>query len=188
MAAIFERAAVATQGHSALASVIPAWMTLPHQINATFFSVLGADPAAYLLARAAQLWLPGEPQIYYVGLLGGLDDVALFEKTAQGRDVNRHYYLPEEIGEALETDVTRAQLALVRIRSTHAAFEGEFLYRVVADDTLEFEWSAGDARATLTLTFAPAPAFRIELSDATGDQVVDSVAALAAFTTLPTVP
>jgi sucrose phosphorylase len=188
MAAIFEHAAVATQGHSALASVIPAWMTLPHQINATFFSVLGADPAAYLLARAAQLWLPGEPQIYYVGLLGGLDDLALFEKTAQGRDVNRHYYLPEEIAEALETDITRAQLALVRMRSTHAAFEGEFLYRVVAGDTLELAWSAGDARATLTLTFAPTPAFRIELSDATGDQVVDSVAALAAFTALPTVP
>jgi sucrose phosphorylase len=183
MAAIFERAAAATLGHSALASVIPAWMSLPHQINATFFSVLGADPVAYILARAAQLWLPGEPQIYYVGLLGGLDDIALFEQTAQGRDVNRHHYLPEEIAGALETDITRAQLALVRIRSTHAAFGGEFRYRVDAGHTLELAWSAGDARATVTLTFAPAPAFRIELSDATGARVVDSVAALAALST-----
>ncbi|MFP3393458.1 sucrose phosphorylase, partial [Brevibacillus sp. SIMBA_076] len=88
MAAIFARAAVATNGHSTLASVIPAWMSLPHQINATFFSALGADARSYLLARAVQLWLPGRPQLYYVGLLGGLDDIALFERTGQGRDVN----------------------------------------------------------------------------------------------------
>jgi sucrose phosphorylase len=181
MAAIFERAADATAGHSAKASVIPAWMTLPHQINATYFSVLGADPVAYLLARAAQLWLPGEPQIYYVGLLGGLDDVALFEHTGHGRDVNRHYYTDEEITAAVESEVTMAQLALVRIRSGEAAFGGEFGYRVPAVDTLELEWTTDDARATLILTFAPTPAFRIELADASGVRLIDSVAALAAL-------
>ena len=34
------RAAEATHGHSTVASVIPAWMSLPHQINATFLSAL----------------------------------------------------------------------------------------------------------------------------------------------------
>jgi sucrose phosphorylase len=181
MAAIFERAAIATGGNSTLASVIPAWMDLPHQINATFFSALGADAQSYLLARAVQLWLPGKPQLYYVGLLGGLDDVALFERTGQGRDVNRHAYTPSELEAALTTDVTRAQLALVRLRTSHPAFGGEFRYRVVADGSLELEWTLGDERAILAVAFAPAPVFRIRLEGAAGSFTADSVPALAAL-------
>lgn len=180
MAAIFERAAVATGGHSTIASVIPAWMSLPHQINATFFSALGADANRYLLARAVQLWLPGRPQLYYVGLLGGLDDVALFQRTGQGRDVNRHVYTPDEVEAALATEVTRAQLALVRLRSRHPAFGGEFGYRVEADGTLELEWVLGDERATLQVRFGPEPGFRIRTTGAGGPLTADSVAALAA--------
>ena len=43
--------------------------------------MLGGDVDAYLLARAVQFFLPGEPQVYYVGLLGGLDDRELFART-----------------------------------------------------------------------------------------------------------
>lgn len=181
MAAIFERAAAATNGHSTLASVIPAWMSLPHQINATFFSALGADATSYLLARAVQLWLPGRPQLYYVGLLGGLDDIALFQRTGQGRDVNRHAYTPEELDAALASDVTRAQLALVRLRSTHPAFAGVFGYRVEADGSLNLDWTLGDERASLSVTFAPAPAFRLTLTGAGGTLTADSVSALTAL-------
>ncbi|MGO4301736.1 sucrose phosphorylase [Leifsonia sp. RAF41] len=182
MAAIFARAAQATHGHSTRASVIPAWMSLPHQINATFFSALGADARSYLLARAVQLWLPGRPQLYYVGLLGGLDDVALFERTGQGRDVNRHSYTPDEVDAALASDVTRAQLALVRLRSAHPAFAGEFRYRVEANGSLELEWALGDARATLVVSFSPEPAFRIHATADHGSSVTaDSVEALAAL-------
>jgi sucrose phosphorylase len=181
MGAIFERAAVATAGHSAVASVIPAWMRLPHQINATFFSALGGDETAYLLARAVQLWVPGDPQLYYVGLLGGLDDVELFERTGQGRDVNRHVYTDGEIAAALDSTVTRAQLALVRLRTEHPAFDGAFAYRIVSGGALELEWIAEDAVATLTVTFAPAPAFAIELADASGARAFSSVDALAAL-------
>ncbi len=179
MAAIFARAAEATGGHAAIASVIPAWMSLPHQINATFFSALGADADAYLLARAVQLWLPGHPQLYYVGLLAGLDDIALFEQTGQGRDVNRHVYSQAEFDAALAGEVTQAQLALVRIRSRNAAFGGEFRYRVVADSAIELTWSHGDEQATLIASFAPSAAFRIVLSGAGGEVAVDSVAGLA---------
>jgi sucrose phosphorylase len=184
MAAIFERAAVATNGHSSIASVIPAWMSLPHQINATFFSVLGGDAERYLLARAVQLWLPGRPQLYYVGLLGGRDDVALFQRTGQGRDVNRHVYTPGEVEAALASEVTRAQLALVRLRSAHPAFDGEFGYRVEADGSLELEWANGDDRAVLTVRFGPEPAFRIRTTAAPLSGVptaADTVEALAAL-------
>lgn len=181
MAAIFARAAEATHGHSTLASVIPAWMTLPHQINATFLSALGGDTNAYLLARAVQLWLPGRPQLYYVGLLGGLDDVALFQRTGQGRDVNRHVYTPEEFEAALASEVTRAQLALVRLRSTHPAFTGDFRYRVEADGSLGLQWALGDERVELSIAFAPEPRFRIRTTGAAGEWTADSAAALASL-------
>ncbi|MBT5848457.1 MAG: sucrose phosphorylase, partial [Micrococcales bacterium] len=87
MANIFQQAEINTGGHSKIASVIPQWFNLPHQINATLPSILG-DDTAHVLARAVQFFLPGEPQVYYVGLFNGKDDQGLFAKTEQGRDVN----------------------------------------------------------------------------------------------------
>ncbi|TFD52745.1 sucrose phosphorylase [Cryobacterium frigoriphilum] len=182
MAAIFARAERLTGGHSRLASVVPAWASLPHQINATFFSVLGADPVSYLLARAVQFFLPGRPQIYYVGLFGGLDDTALFARTGTGRDVNRHTYSPAEIAQALTSEITRAQLALVRLRSTHPAFEGEFSWSSPNAATLELRWDAGAATAVLRVTTTVgAPSFQIVLADAAGRVVLSTVASVAAW-------
>ena len=182
MVDIFARAEHATNGHSSLASVVPEWFTLPHQINATFFSVLGGDAVPYLLARAVQHFLPGRPQVYYVGLLGGLDDTALFERTGNGRDVNRHVYSAAEIEQALATDVTRAQLGLVRIRSTHPAFAGDFSFTALAADRVELLWTSADASARLTVaTTLHAPSLRIELTDAGRTHVLDTVASVAAW-------
>ncbi|MFC0681219.1 sucrose phosphorylase [Lysobacter korlensis] len=164
MAAIFDRAAEATSGHSQLASVIPAWMSLPHQINATYFSVLGGEVDTYLLARAVQFFLPGEPQVYYVGLLGGLDDTELFARTGQGRDVNRHFYTAGEIETAMASEVTRGVLELVRLRSAHPAFAGEFAFRVLTGSALELSWRNGADSAVLAVDVA-SRTFRI---DATG--------------------
>jgi sucrose phosphorylase len=178
MAAVFARAEEATGGHSRLASVVPEWAPMPHQINATFLSALGGDVTAYLLCRAVQLWVPGEPQLYYVGLLGGLDDVALFQRTGIGRDVNRHVYTPDEVAAALASPVTRALLELVRIRTRHPAFDGAFGYRVRDDGRLELTRSAGEAVARLTVA-TDEPAFEIELHDATGTRRITGVDDLA---------
>ena len=134
----------------------------------------------YLLARAVQHFLPGRPQVYYVGLLGGLDDTELFARTQNGRDVNRHTYSAAEVAAALETDITRAQLGLVRLRSTHPAFDGEFSWSALDPDQLEFRWVAGDASAVLTVrTTVGSPSFRIELTDAGRTSVLDTVASVA---------
>ncbi|MDY7541918.1 MULTISPECIES: alpha-amylase family glycosyl hydrolase [unclassified Cryobacterium] len=185
MAEVFARAAEATHGHSSVASVVPEWATLPHQINATFFSTLGGDVVAYLVARAVQHFLPGRPQTYYVGLLGGLDDRELFAETGSGRDVNRHRYPAAEVEEALASEVTRAQLGLVRLRSTHPAFDGLFTWSIYGRDVLELRWvnAARDARAVLTVcTALGATSFRIQLADADGSEVLDTVESLAAWT------
>jgi sucrose phosphorylase len=65
-----------------------------YQVNCTFFDALGGDEEAYLAARAIQFFLPGVPQVYYVGLLAGGNDMALLDKSGVGRDINRHHYSP----------------------------------------------------------------------------------------------
>lgn len=161
MAEVFRRADEATGGHSSAASVIPAWLTLPHQINATFFSVLARDTRRMLLARAVQIFVPGEPQFYYVGLLGGEDDTAQFAQTGQGRDVNRHVYTPDELRRALDTDVTRGQLALARLRQ-HPVFEGSFSWDAPDAASLVLRWRRGEHEAVLRVRFDE-PDFEITL-------------------------
>lgn len=46
-----------------------------HQIRCSYYSVLDGDDDAYLAARALQFFTPGVPQVYYVGLLAGENDL-----------------------------------------------------------------------------------------------------------------
>ena len=184
MAEVFAEAERRTGGQSALASAKVAWAALPHQVNATFFSVLGQDATAYLLARCVQLFVPGRPQIYYVGLLAGTNDMARFAATGQGREVNRHVYTPDELAAALAGEVTRAQLGLVALRSGHPAFGGRFAARDLGDGRLELAWTAEDgASAVLTADLAPGrQAFAIEVSGGPeGEARYGSAADLAAL-------
>jgi sucrose phosphorylase len=177
MAAVFDRAVDATGGLSALTSVVPEWAELPHQVNATFLSALGGDVAAYLMARALQLWLPGEPHVYYVGLLGGLDDRELFERTGQGREVNRHVFTPEEFSAALSGPVTPALLGLVRLRTLHPAFGGRFSWSSPSPSSLHLSWDDGDDRAALVVDLRDDVPWRIHLSHGAGRQTTVSTAA-----------
>jgi sucrose phosphorylase len=96
-----------------------------YQVNCTFYDALGADGDAYLLARALQFFTPGIPQVYYVGLLAGSNDMDLLARTGVGRDVNRHRYTPEEIDDQLQRPVVQALCRLIRFRNAHPAFSGE---------------------------------------------------------------
>jgi sucrose phosphorylase len=95
-----------------------------YQVNCTFYDALGRDDDRYLLARALQFWTPGIPQVYYVGLLAGSNDMDLLARTRVGRDVNRHYYTRAEIDAALARPVVQALGRLIRFRNEHPAFEG----------------------------------------------------------------
>ncbi|MEX2551028.1 MAG: sucrose phosphorylase [Nitriliruptoraceae bacterium] len=113
-----------SHGASCLATGAAASNVDLYQVNCTFFDALGADEDAYLLARAIQVFLPGVPQIYYVGLLAGHNDLQLLHASGVGRDINRHRYQPEELSRALERPVVRRLLALLRFRNRHPAFDG----------------------------------------------------------------
>lgn len=68
-----------------------------YQVNCSYFSALGDDDDKYLLARAVQFFAPGIPQVYYMGLLAGRNDLKLLEETKVGRNINRHYYSLDEV-------------------------------------------------------------------------------------------
>src|SRR5437867_2044026 len=111
-----------------------------YQINCTFYDALGRDDDAYLIARALQLFTPGIPQVYYVGLLAGRNDMELLRRTAVGRDINRHYYTSEELQQQLARPTVRTLMKLLRFRNTHPAFAGEFHLLSSADDHILLEW------------------------------------------------
>jgi sucrose phosphorylase len=119
-----------------------------YQVNCTYYDALARDDRRYLLARLIQLFTPGVPQVYYVGLLAGSNDMALLEETGVGRDVNRHHYTTEEVSAALQRPVVQRLAALMRFRNTHPAFGGEFSYGG-GDDWLELRWAHDTDHATL---------------------------------------
>jgi sucrose phosphorylase len=147
-----------------------------YQVNCTFYDALARDDRRYLLARALQFWAPGVPQIYYVGLLAGSNDMELLARTGVGRDVNRHHYSVAEITAASQRPVVQALFRLIRFRNRHPAFDGEFtvegggsritaawtagaetavLQADLAADTAVVRWSEGAERREAALTELP---------------------------------
>ena len=96
-----------------------------YQINCTYYSALGDNDRAYLLARAIQFFTPGIPQIYYVGMLCGKNDLKLLERTKEGRNINRHYYSLEEVAAEMKRPVVAELNALMKWRNTNEAFDGD---------------------------------------------------------------
>ena len=93
-----------------------------YQINSTFYSALGDNDENYLMARAIQCFSPVIPQIYYVGLLAGTNDIKLLEKTKEGRNINRHYYTVQEVDEQVRRPVVSKLFRLLAFRNNSDSF------------------------------------------------------------------
>jgi sucrose phosphorylase len=143
-----------SRGQSAQATGAAASNLDLYQVNCTFYDAVGGDDRKHLLARAIQLFLPGVPQVYYVGLLAGRNDMGLLDRTRVGRDINRHYYTPGEIDEAMARPVVKRSFDLVRLRNEHPAFGGTFDLEESPDDTLEMGWRRGPEFARLGVNLA----------------------------------
>ena len=125
-----------------------------YQVNCTFYDAVGRDDRAYLIARAIQFFLPGVPQVYYVGLLAGSNDMTLLRASGHGRDINRHRYGRAEIEAALDRPVVRELVALIRSRNAHPAFAGTFSIDTRDDETrLGMQWAMGCHTARLEVDF-----------------------------------
>lgn len=115
-----------------------------HQIRCSYYSVLGCDDDAYLAARAIQFFAPGVPQVYYVGLLAGENDVGNVKLTGEGREINRHNFTLEEIEQALQKDVVQRLLKLIRFRNEYEAFNGEFTVIDSDDNEICLTWKKSE--------------------------------------------
>jgi sucrose phosphorylase len=120
-----------------------------YQVNCTYYDALARNDAAYLVARAIQFFLPGVPQVYYVGLLAGHNDMALLEQSGVGRDINRHHYSRDEIATELQRPVVQRLCRLIRLRNQHPAFGGRFAVLASAAHELRLGWHAGSAEVLL---------------------------------------
>lgn len=159
-----------------------------YQINCTYYDAVGRDDDKYLLSRLIQMLVPGIPQVYYVGALAGVNDMQLLAETRVGRDINRHYYTPDEIEAALERPVVRRLLSLLRWRRSRSElFDGTFtLEPAVADpaapsnDTeLVLSWVADDGRNSMTAHLdVVAATFRLELMEGGVARTVTDLAEL----------
>jgi sucrose phosphorylase len=124
-----------------------------YQVNCTFYDALGRRGNEYLIARAVQFFVPGVPQVYYVGLLAGTNDMELLARTQVGRDINRHYYTPAEVQDALENSVVRNLMDLIRLRNAHPSFAGQAQIETPSDARLVITWKNHQHWAKLDVDF-----------------------------------
>jgi sucrose phosphorylase len=129
-------------GGASVASRVPGGV---YQVSCTLYDAMGRDDRAFLLARALQLFVPGIPQVYYVGLLAGRN--APF--TGDAREINRRRYTRAEVDEAVRQPVVTRLLELVRLRNAHSAFAGEFSLPDARDGELVLAWRHEAATAEL---------------------------------------
>ena len=127
-----------------------------HQIRGTIYSLLGCDDDAYVTARAIQVFAPGVPQIYYVGLLAGENDAAAAERSGDGREINRHSYTLDEIRAGRRRAVVQRLERLLRLRNSHPAFDGAFETDMTDDGHIRMAWTADDQAISLEVdVFTP---------------------------------
>ncbi len=141
-----------------------------HQIRCSYYSVLNSDDDAYLAARAIQFFTPGVPQVYYVGLLAGENDVENVARTGEGREINRHNFTLGEIEQSLEKPVVQRLLELIRFRNDYEAFSGEFQVLDSPDSEVRLSWRNGSKSCSLFIDLETNKS-TIEYVDDSGEMV-----------------
>jgi sucrose phosphorylase len=124
-----------------------------HQLNATYYSMLGCDDERYVAARAIQLFARGVPQIYYVGLMAGENDDEAVTRTGEGRAINRHDFTIGEIEAAMRRPVVRRIVELIRLRNSHPAFDGQLCVEALDPRTISLTWTNDESSLVLMVDF-----------------------------------
>ena len=142
-----------SQGQSRKATGAAASNLDLYQVNCTYYDALGRKDKDYVLARAIQFFAPGVPQVYYVGLLAGENDMALLETSKVGRDINRHYYSAKEVRAHTHRPVVQDLFRLIRFRNTHSAFNGVFSMPACDNNQFRARWDNNQEWAELHIDF-----------------------------------
>ena len=122
-----------------------------YQVNATFFSALGEDEKKLLLARAIQMFMPGIPQVWYLDIFAGKNNYKAADKGGSGahKEINRTTLSEQEIEQALQTELVKNQLKIMRLRNTIKAFSGQIKINDVSKESLGISWSNNKSKAHL---------------------------------------
>ncbi|WP_022759138.1 alpha-amylase family glycosyl hydrolase [Butyrivibrio fibrisolvens] len=127
-----------------------------YQVNATYYSALGEDDKKMLMARAIQMFMPGKPQVWYLDLFAGKNDMEAVKRSGAGghKEINRTNIMPSEIAQKLEQPVVKGQLELLKLRNTFPAFgfDSKFDYKCNGS-TLEMSWTGNGHTAKLKADF-----------------------------------
>jgi sucrose phosphorylase len=154
LVALVEKIHANSNGQSRLATGTAASNLDLYQVNCTFYDALGRSDEDYLLARAIQFFAPGVPQVYYVGLLAGENDMVLLTQSGVGRDINRHFFTPDEVERAIQRPVVQSLFELIRFRNSHPAFDGTFSMPETQASMITMRWDNGVDWAMLEVDFA----------------------------------
>ncbi|MBE5839511.1 alpha-amylase family glycosyl hydrolase [Butyrivibrio sp.] len=128
-----------------------------YQVNATYYSALGDDDKKMLFARAIQMFMPGKPQVWYLDLFAGKNDHEAVKRAGAGghKEINRTNLTIDQIEAAMEKDVVKKQLELLRFRNTCPAFGFDANLNVTVDGTkMKFVWENNGQKAVLDADFA----------------------------------
>ena len=124
-----------------------------YQVNAAYFSALGLDGRKLLLSRALQLFMPGIPQIWYLDLFAGENDLDAVARAGSSghKEINRTNLTRQEVRQGLEQDLVRDQINLIRFRNTCGAFGLNAIFQAQEPKpgTLRFSWHCQGCAAYL---------------------------------------
>ena len=138
-----------------------------YQVNATYYSALGEDDRKMLLARAAQLFMPGKPQVWYLDLFAGRNDHAAMERAGKDghKEINRTNLTSADIEERLRLGVVQKQLDLLKMRNSFDVFSPNAAISAEANGThLEMKWMAEGETAIFDADFVNC-SFHITIQD-----------------------
>ncbi len=120
-----------------------------YQIDCSYYSALGENDKAYLLARAIQFFAPGIPQIYYLGLIAEPNNYELPKKTGNPRDISRKNYSFSEVSSLIKKPVVQELKKLMRIRNEFDVFNTTPCIRDSEDSILEIVRTGPNGEALL---------------------------------------
>lgn len=126
---------------------------LYYQVNATYFSALGADERKMLLARALQLFMPGKPQIWYLDLFAGENDLEAVRQGGEAahKEINRTNLTKAEMERRLRLPLVQKQLELLKMRNGCEAFgfDAQLQIEQTGETGIRFCWTKEGKQALL---------------------------------------
>ena len=148
-----------------------------YQVNSTYYSALGDDDKKMLMARALQLFMPGKPQIWYLDLFAGKNDYEAVKRTGISghKEINRTNLDMAQIENALEKEVVKRQLEMLRFRTLFPGFSFDSEIKVEAvGSVMKFTWEKEGYIAILNADLK-AMTFEIEGTSSEGKIIINNM-------------